>query len=260
MNLATLETAFGAASRRAIEERWAEARRAQPEVADATLLDRIVADHRATFGDAKLAAELADELARDHARTDDAALVAYEARWRKRLARLQRVHPARWRVPGWSDEELRDELLLRLVVAVRLEPGADDARARPGKEWGLLVLAGERRALRKKNRLEIVLVDPKPARDRSPTGEDRLLDLEEATLREQARVRAEAGLTIPQRRWLSAMKLSANAGAFFASSGELNLAAAARVLDKNRSSAVRAFDELQRVFGRERSAIDPDDD
>jgi hypothetical protein len=63
--------------------------------------------------------------------------------------------------------------------------------------------------------------------------------------------RAEETLSRPQRTWLAAMKLSANAGAFFESSGNFNLAAASRVLTKDRSSAHRAFGELQSHFGQE---------
>ena len=40
-------------------------------------------------------------------------------------------------------------------------------------------------------------------------------------------------------------------GEFFESSGRLNLAAVSRMLDKNRSSAQRAFGELQQHFRRE---------
>jgi hypothetical protein len=66
-----------------------------------------------------------------------------------------------------------------------------------------------------------------------------------------AQQRAEQALSRPQRQWLSALKLSARAGGFFESSAEPNLSAASRVLGRNRSSAQRAYGELQTRFGRE---------
>ena len=85
----------------------------------------------------------------------------------------------------------------------------------------------------------------------APNEEERLIDDEAAALRELARERATRSLSVPQRRWLAALTLSANAGAFFEASGKPNLSAASRVLGKDRSSAVRAFGELQHHFGRE---------
>jgi hypothetical protein len=64
------------------------------------------------------------------------------------------------------------------------------------------------------------------------------------------RERAEASLSKPQRQWYAAMRMAANAGSFFEASGDLNLSAAARVLDKNRSSAQRAFAEIRTAFAR----------
>jgi hypothetical protein len=48
------------------------------------------------------------------------------------------------------------------------------------------------------------------------------------------------------------MRVAANDGAFFESSDDLNLSAAARVLGKDRSSAKRAWDVLRARFARER--------
>jgi hypothetical protein len=49
------------------------------------------------------------------------------------------------------------------------------------------------------------------------------------------------------------LKLSARSGGFFESSAEPNLSAASRVLGKNRSSAQRAYRELQTRFTAELS-------
>jgi hypothetical protein len=210
------------------------------------------------YGLRNLRAELEDERARDWAITDDHALVAYQTKWAKRLARLQRAHANRWRLRGLSDPELRDELTLRLIDAVRTKPEARAAHNRPGQEWGLLFLAHERDVLRGGFRLNVVLADP--ARDlehaRCVSEEERIIEGQSAGILAIARERAERGLSRPQRRWLAAMRIAANAGAFFASSGQLNLSAASRLLGKNRSSAVRAFDELKQRFGRERRKLE----
>ncbi len=212
---------------------------------------RIERQHRLKYGEVNLSAELVDERERDLATTDDGALVAYEKKWARRLAKLQRVHPSRWRVPGLSDDELRDELTLRLIEAVRTRPEELVQHHRAGKEWGLLFLAQQRRVLRQDFNMELVFDDEPPALDRPPTGEEQLIDAQSANLQALALERAESSLTLPQRRWFAAMKVSASAGEFFESSGKLNLSAVSRLLDKDRSSAQRAFGELQRRFARE---------
>jgi hypothetical protein len=121
----------------------------------------------------------------------------------------------------------------------------------PDKEWGLAFLEAQRRELRRAFKLKIAHADTALAHDRAPNGEESLLALEHERVLEQARARAEPGLSRPQRRWLTALESSANQGGFFAESGQLNLAAAARVRGKHRSSALRAFDELSRHFSRE---------
>jgi hypothetical protein len=81
-----------------------------------------------------LGAEQLERRERDAALTDDEALVAYEAKWQRKLAKLQRAFPARWRVAGLSDEEVRDLLTLRLLEAVRRADAEELALARPGRE------------------------------------------------------------------------------------------------------------------------------
>jgi hypothetical protein len=78
-----------------------------------------------------------------------------------------------------------------------------------------------------------------------------MLDLESDACRRLAADNAQRQLSRPQRRWLAALKLAANCGGFFASSDELNLSAASRVLQKHRSSAQRAYRELETQFQRE---------
>lgn len=202
-----------------------------------------------------LLAEQSDRAERDLARWDDAALVRYEAKWQRRLRRLQQSFPERWRVPGLSDEELRDTLTLRLIEAVRRAAPEELALARPGREWGLLIVQRERRELRRAFKLRVVPVDfsEVPVAQREPDQEERLLGRESERLFSEAEQRAERGLSRPQRRWLTALKLSAQAGAFFEASAEPNLAAASRLLGKNRSSAQRAYLELKSRFSRELS-------
>lgn len=200
-----------------------------------------------------------DARLRDAARADGAALVRYERKWALRLLRLQRAHPGRWRVPGLSDEELRDTLTLRLIEALLVEPEArafEQESVARGKEWGLLVLEHELRRLRATFKLKIVLEDPAFEPARAPDEEEHLLERESERLHTLARENAERSLTRPQRKWLAALKLSARSGAFFESSGKPNLAAASRLLEKNRSSAQRAFGELSRHFGGELAKLE----
>jgi len=111
----------------------------------------------------------------------------------------------------------------------------------------------ELRALRKSFRLATLPVDFAEAVSdcRAPSQEESFFELEAERSRNLAQARAEGQLSRPQRRWLSALKLSAHAGDFFAASAEPNLSAAARLLGKNRSSAQRSYRELQLRFGRE---------
>ena len=169
---------------------------------------------------------------------------AWLGRWDQALARMQRKHPARWSVRGWSPEEVRDELTLRLLEVMTRE-GACDA---------LVVARARLSELRKANRLDQRVADIPDAPVRLPppaTGEARMIETEADALRASARQRAEASLTQPQRRWYAAMRMAANAGEFFEASDELNLSAAARLLDRNRSSAARAYEELRATFTRE---------
>jgi hypothetical protein len=201
--------------------------------------------------------EQADLRERDAAAHDDAALVAYQAKWQRRLRRLQQRFPERWRVAGLSDEEVRDFLTLRLLEAVRQPTPAELALVRPGKEWGLLIAQREKQKLRKTFRIRIFTSEASESLSQvlAPSQEQRWLDDEAEQGRALAQARAEQQLSRGQRRWLAALKLSARAGEFFESSAEPNLSAAARLLGKNRSSAQRSYRELQARFSRELSRL-----
>ena len=192
------------------------------------------------------------------ARQSDGALVAYLAKWERRLSRLQKAHPERWRVPGLSEDEVRDALTLGLVEAIRAEAEAP-AHARPGREWGLAVVLDRLASLRGAFRLEATPVDfrePPALRQREPTLEERWLAHEEEACRAEAREGAERTLSKPQRQWYAAMRLAARGGEFFEASDRLNLSAAARILGKNRSSAQRAYSELQARFAEELEKVE----
>jgi len=215
------------------------------------LCARVEHEHVTRYGARQLATEADDERQRDAALDGDRALVAYERKWAGSISVLQRRHPSRWRLPGLSDEELRDELTLRLVAALRGDPCELRRHCRAGKAWGLVFLAHERSRLRRDFRLNIVLADPPLAFERQASGEEALIEHEHATVRERARARAESTLSRPQRDWYAAMRTAANAEHFFEASGKLNLSEAARARGKNRSTATRAFAELTHVFSRE---------
>ncbi len=188
----------------------------------------------------------------------DAELARYLAAWQSALCRLQRAHPARWRVPGLSDEEVRDALILRLLEGLAAEPCALDAADPSQSAWALGLLKKERADLRKRFRLAAAPVDFRespPLLEHAPHHEQRWLELESQDCREQARASAESRLSAAQRRWLDAMKRAASDGDFFAASDELNLSAASRLLGKHRSSAQRAYGSLQDVFQDELDRI-----
>lgn len=195
---------------------------------------------------------LAELRERDAAIANDAALVSYQRKWERRLARLQRTYPERWHVPGLSNEETRDALTLHLLEVVRGDPALHQSYD-AARQWGLAVMRQELRRLRRSFRLGATPTDfsHDDARQREPDQEERLLDLEADACRSLAAARAQGGLSRPQRRWLAALKLAANCGEFFQASQEINLSAAARVLQKNRSSAQRAYRELKVQFARE---------
>jgi hypothetical protein len=180
-------------------------------------------------------------------------LVAYEAKWQKKLVKLQRTYPARWRVAGLSDEEVRALLTLSLIEAVRRADVAELSQQRAGREWGLLVIQSELRVLRRAFKLKVTPADfsDVPVCSRLANQEEQWLENEMERGRALAQEHAERGLSRPQRQWLAALKLSARAGGFFESSSEPNLSAASRVLGKNRSSAQRAYRELQTRFTAE---------
>ncbi|HEY2512218.1 MAG TPA: hypothetical protein VGI39_15230 [Polyangiaceae bacterium] len=206
-----------------------------------------------------LDSEFADARERDRARQSDRALVAYVAKWERRIGRLQKAHPERWRVPGLSPEEVRDALTLTLVEAIRAEGDDPPVHARAGREWGLAVALDRLAELRGAFRLEATPVDfrePPALRQREPTLEEQWLEHEGEACRAEAREGAERGLSKPQRRWYAAMRLAARGGEFFETSDRLNLSAAARILGKNRSSAQRAYSELQARFAEELEKVE----
>jgi hypothetical protein len=180
--------------------------------------------------------------------TDD-ALVTYLAGWQSSLARLQRAYPARWHVPGLSDEEVRDALTLQLLEMVRSQPQP----ILPDHTTAFRIVRRQLAMLRKSFRLSVTPTDfnESPPQQRELGEEARWLELEAETCRAEAAAAAKAGLSRPQRRWLAAFKLAASGGAFFEASDEPNLSAASRVLGRHRSSAQRAYQELQTQFQRE---------
>lgn len=168
-------------------------------------------------------------------------MIELHAAWEAKIRRMQRAHPARWHVRGWSDDEVRDELTLRVFENAT---GDDETIMR--------AVCERLNELRRTFRLRMHAVLEAPSWRDVPSDEEMIIEHEEEIARAAASTRAEAGLAVPQRRWLDAMRAAANDGAFFASSDDLNLSAAARVLGKDRSSAKRAWDVLRARFARER--------
>jgi hypothetical protein len=180
---------------------------------------------------------------------DDRALVRYLSLWERKIAALQRRHPGRWCVRGWSDQEVRDALSLHLFEAAC----SGDHATTAVDGWELDALARHLRELQRGSRLRVTVMDlsDAPLLQREPSHEDRYLELEADARRAGAAERARAGLTQPQRRWFAALQWTANRGDFFEASDKPNLSAASRVVGKNRSSALRAYEEIQARFRSE---------
>jgi hypothetical protein len=185
----------------------------------------------------------------------DDALVAFFERWQRSIGRLQRAYPARWYVPGLSDEEVRDALTLRLLEAAREE---DPPPAPAEREWALGIVRRHLALLRKSFRVAAIPMDFRGAvlSPREPDHEQQFLERESDVCRADAAAAAKERLSTPQRRWLAAFKMAANGGQFFEASREPNLSAASRVIGKHRSSAQRAYRELQTHFQRERRRLE----
>lgn len=193
---------------------------------------------------------------------DATSLVQYLKVWEHKVRTLQRRHPGRWCVRGWSDEEVRDALTLHLFEAVQsgdaprdtdgtMHSGGDAPR--DTDDWAFALLARRVRELQRASRLNVAVMDlsDAPLLQREPSHEELHLELEDNSRRATAAERARENLNQPQRRWLAAMLWTANRGDFFEASDRLNLSAASRVIGKSRSSAARAYKELQSRFQEE---------
>lgn len=133
------------------------------------------------------------------------------------------------------------------------EPAPHAAPPTPDKEWGLWVIERHLAELKRALRFGATPMDFREVvvAERAPSQEQRWLEREEEACRALAEERAGQQLSGCQRRWLSALRLSARAGHVFAESAEPNLSAAARLLGKDRSSAQRAYRVLQARFASE---------
>lgn len=229
---------------------------------DADALERCVAEvergHVDRYGSAALRAEYTDDSERELARQNGSTLAEYVSCWTRKLAYRQRVHAARWSVPALSPEEVRDALSLRLWELLSGDRLSERAYCRAGRAWGLEVAARELRSLRRRFKLAAVSVDfwATPLPERAPDQEARLLEFEAETCRTLAERQARGRLSHVQRSWLGALEAAARDGGFFRSSQALNLSAASRALGRNRSSALRAYRQLEAEFQRALAGIE----
>ncbi|HEY6728798.1 MAG TPA: hypothetical protein VI197_32525 [Polyangiaceae bacterium] len=245
---------FGIASRSVLEAALA---RGLGERVGARTAAQFAADlerkHIEQYGAARLRAEFADDAERALARSDAAALARYVEQWTRKIAYRQRAHAARWWVAGLSSEEVRDALSLRLWEVTAAGSEAELAYCRVGREWGLQVLLSELRSLRRRFGVFATSTDfwATPLPERAPNQEERWIELEAESCRARARGRALSRLTPALETWLGTFEAAARCGDFFQSSHSLNLSAASRALGKNRSSALRAYRQLEHEFQRE---------
>ena len=156
--------------------------------------------------------------------------------------RLLRAHPARMYVPGLLDaDEFGREAVVAALVALR--KGDDLKRERVGWSATVRVLQRWKDAARKEAKLEVVFTDrAHPVVTAMPTPLDVLLAKEQGErFAAVERKLAELALSPANQKWLGAMRASTT------TSG-VNFAAAADVVRRHRSSAVRKRVSLARRF------------
>jgi hypothetical protein len=213
------------------------------------LLSRVETDFFAECGGRRACAEeRRDDLARDAARRSDAELERYLGRVEHYLKRRQAAGLLR-RVPGYTADELREEIMLELRACMRSR-AEDFARfERPGRRGTVVFVESHCRRLRAHRRifaavpLEDVVDNADMLAERVPTPIELLVDAE----REQRMVkiveRARAKLSRCQRGWFEAIAVDV------AAHGQLNLARVARMLgDRDRSNAQRALKKIRAVL------------
>jgi len=207
----------------------------------------------ARFPRSKLEREYLDQCDRERAINDETRtqrhLAAYLENWQKRLAKLQRVFPSLrrdgWRVPGKTEEEVRDLLIVELLWAIR-NPYIFKLYERPGEEASFRYLRRRKDNLRR--RRKIYEYTPKLIAQelyRAPETPEQVLIAKEAP-GSAAEIIEEikTGLSGNRSRWLSAMQEDVR------KRGKLNLASVSQQLGKNRASGSRAFRAIRAEFER----------
>jgi hypothetical protein len=122
--------------------------------------------------------EFRDECQREVAQGDADVLVAYWKWWDIRLTRLQRVLPRFWHVPGTAPDEVRGDLMLALIQAVRFgNPQAFTVGAASGVEGTFCFLVREKNRLRRRRQIRLVSMEDVPGvlREESRGAEELLI-------------------------------------------------------------------------------------
>lgn len=193
--------------------------------------------------------ELDDEKDRAQARRDDAAMVRYLARWKKRLSQLQRGR-GRWNVPGIDAEELRDRLTVDLLAAIKNKDFEDGEFDRAGSESTFIYLAKRVDKL-KRGRLFVDILsynfgaedDVTALAHHAPSPESLAIHRDAGLLAKEIFARAsELGLSRTQMRWLKAFMLEARGAA--QDNTKINAARVAANMDRDRASASRMLKSI----------------
>jgi hypothetical protein len=254
-----VSTHLGRASLAELRPRWSAALRMAQSQYDpmrgtfgalgATVVRNVYQSFVQSVGRRGLAREYRDEQQRDAASENEKDLAAYLRHWTQSIHRFQVAYVTRWRVPGFTAEELADELVVRLLGRIR--SGDWTPFERTGVEATFAFLDRERHAMRKRRRIVELLFTGRGQLpmlvDHRPSPES---IAERTSANEHIRevIRTGEGLTRLQKEWLAG----------FAEDVEifdkLNESRVAASRGRSRFAASRALRGIRAVL---RSRLDP---
>lgn len=216
------------------------------------LVSRTEANFFKEFSAARLSRERIDQVVRDAALRDNKALFHYLEHADSMLKRLQRAGFFTW-APGYAKgsrealDEFRAGARERLLEIVREVGTFERFEKKPGVEVTFVVFSRYRTYLRKSRRI-FEVVDPEVYTS-GITTEDLVAERVHAVAVREFIARAASRLTDYRLRfWLNGFIADIDAH------GKLNLARVAEKLNRNRSSAVRAFASIAAAFNEQRVA------
>ena len=200
------------------------------------------------LGHRRLILEADDEARRFRAHTDGRAVAQYLSFAHDQVLRWSRTRERYWRVPGFSPEELADEVVIIVASWLRNHPGEEKwaSIAKPGQPT-LRVLAQKVRDYQRGRRRLAVAREVEestilPSLISTENGDETVLEreLQQETNRALAKLEQDKHLTPRNREYLQVLKeLAWTTGKRHVTAAEV-----ARRMGVHRSNATRQFKEL----------------